>query len=779
MTIRKIFAGIFLLTLAVIMLELSLTRLFSATMYYHFAFMAISLALFGGGASGVFIYVIQDRIPTEKTDRWLSVFAMMFSVSVIGSLFVILGNPLSLAADAENLTRLVVIYLATAVPFFMAGCSVSLAIARFARDINRLYLYDLSGAALGCLLLIPFLNVAGAINLIILIAVFGSISAVLFSLGRENTKMIAAAGTLAAGLFAFGIFNISTDKIAIHASKGNEEANVLYSKWNSFSRITVLGDLKKDVDIRIDADAATEIVPDAANSLLHQDLKKDIAELAYHIKPNANVAIIGPGGGRDVAAALAFDARRIVAIEINPIIASDVMLTEPFLSYSGNLYKHPKVELNIDEGRSFIRRTTERFDVLQASMVDTWAATGAGAFALSENNLYTVEAFKDYAIHLTDDGVFTMTRWYFEPPDQLLRLISLSRAMMSELNISNPARHFILVRDRGSDPTLSPATFIFKKSEFTDDEIRMIEMTAAASRFDILYTPLTQPDNVFTRMITEDDPATVWDSFVTNVAPTYDNNPFYFNSLRATDLTRVFSISGEWRKTNLGSFVLVVLFCITSVMVVLFIILPLVIFRKRASENGEGGRIPYLLYFGCLGLGFIVVEIAMIQKFVLFLGHPVYSLSVILFSLLLFSAAGSYTTRFFREETLAKTLVKILILVAAIACVYILLLPPIFYNLVWLPHVYRILLSVLMMGPLAFTMGMPLPIGIRLLAGRLPAIIPWAWGVNGATSVMGSVATLIIAILTGFNQALLFGAGIYLVAAVIIKGTDGRRGDPS
>jgi hypothetical protein len=403
-------------------------------------------------------------------------------------------------------------------------------------------------------------------------------------------------------------------------------------------------------------------------------------------------------------------------------------------------------------------------------MVDTWAATAAGAFSLTENNLYTVEAFKDYARHLSDDGIFTMTRWYFEPPDQLLRLISLTRVMMHDLGISNPDRHIILLRDVAGIVDRTPATFLFKRSEFTADEIQQAEAVARANNFEILYTPQTRPDNVFTQMITAQDPATVWNNFPTNVQPTYDNNPFFFNSLRLANLGGALSSSYERRKTNLGTFVLFALFGITTVLVILFILGPLVLVRKRASGT-SAGRMSFLFYFACLGGGFIIVEVAMIQKFILFLGHPVYALAVVLFSLLTFSALGSYLSGRLTESKLRQSLTKILLALIALVVVYILLLPPIFYGLVWLPHPARIVIAVVLMAPLAMVMGMPMPIGIKLLSKRVPEIIPWAWGVNGAMSVMGSVSALVIAILTGFNQALLVGATLYLLAIYFITRT--------
>jgi predicted membrane-bound spermidine synthase len=769
----RIFFGISLITLSVLMLELSLTRLFSATMYYHFAFMAISLALFGSGASGVFVYVIQRGLKPEHTGRWLSFAAMSFALSNLFSLYVILSNPLTFETGPENYYRLAKIYGAAALPFFFAGCAVTLAITRLASEISKLYLFDLAGAALGCLLLIPVLNFIGAINIVLLVSALGALAGVLFgsSKGGGRVAMICSL-ILTAGIAGLVAYNSSTHRIDIRRSKGFEEKNVLFSKWNSFSRITVEGDFDNGVDIKIDADAATGISKDASNSAIHQDARDSLSGLVHRLKHDANVLIIGPGGGNDVMTARVFGQKQITAVEINPIIARDVMSSEPFKSYSGSIYQQRDVRLVVDEGRSFIRSSRDRYDIIQATMVDTWAATAAGAFSLSENNLYTVEAFKDYVMHLTDDGLLTMTRWYFEPPDQLLRLISLTRTMMSELGISNPGRHIMLVRDAQPGYDRTPATFIFRRSEFTDDDVRSIEAAAETNDFQLLFTPLTRPPNVFTQLIEAPNPAQFWSTYETNIEPTRDNNPFFFNTVRLSNIWHVIEgTSGEWQKTNLGTSILFALLGITSVLVLLFIIGPLVLVRGRALATGAATKVRYLLYFACLGAGFIIVEVAMIQKFILFLGHPVYSLAVVLFSVLAFSAAGSYLSGRFPEERLPRTLSKVLAVLAVLVLVYVIALPPIFYGLVHLAREFRIVIAVLLMAPLAMLMGMPMPMGIRILARSVPEIIPWAWGVNGATSVMGSVAALTIAILTGFNQTLVIGAALYLIAIAFSRRT--------
>src|SRR5262249_18833532 len=358
-----------------------------------------------------------------------------------------------------------------------------------------------------------------------------------------------------------------------------------------------------------------------------------IQALAYRLKHEADVLIIGPGGGEDVMTAQAFGMRQITSVEVNPIIARDVMSSEPFKSYSGSVYQQHNVTLVVDEGRSFIRRSPQKYDVIQATMVDTWAATAAGAFALTENNLYTVEAFKDYIEHLTDDGVLTMTRWYLDPPDQLLRLISLTRVAMADLGISNPPRHILMLADAHVYDGRRPATYLFKRSEFTDDEIELVRAAARGNGFQSLYWPGWSPNSLlaespFVGLIETPDPSPLWKSSQNNIDPTWDNNPFFFNSVRLGNLRNVLKGPDEWSKTNLGTLVLFALVFITGGAVIAFIVGPLILARSRDLQAASAGlaapssRLAYLAYFLSLGGGFIVVEVAMFQKFILFLGHP-------------------------------------------------------------------------------------------------------------------------------------------------------------
>ncbi len=757
-----------MVSLCVLMLQLALTRLFSATMYYHFAFLAISLALLGAGASGVFVYLMGRRLAAERTPWAPALAAALFALSCPLALVVVLGNPLSpLDSGRTTLVRLTWIYGAAALPFFFAGGVVTLAIARHAQQMSRLYLFDLGGASLGCLLLIPVMDKLGAVDTILLVGALAAVAALVLDGAPAGAAWPAALFVLALGLGACAIHNATTRGLDVRRAKGlAEEGNVIFSRWNSFSRVTVWGSLDNDaVLIMIDADAATLLSRNGSNLRRHAGQAERVEALAYRLRPSGPALVIGPGGGNDVIMARLFDARPVTGVEVNPIIARDIMLSEPFLGYSGRLYLQPDVRLVVDEGRSFVRASRDRYDVIQGTMVDTWAATAAGAFALTENNLYTVEAFTDYVGHLTDRGVLSMTRWYLEPPDQLLRLFALARATMQEMGIDHPDRHLMLVRGP-TEPgtTRAPATFLFGRGEFTEEDAKQVEAVARRDGYTVLYTPFDRPSNPFSLLAQAEEPSRMWTGYENDISPPTDNRPFFFNTVRPGNLGATLRSAGEWRKTNLGTFVLFSLVAITAVLTVAFILGPLAVARHGVLAASVRTKLSCLLYFAGLGAGFIILEVALVQKCILFLGHPVYSLAVVLFSLLGFSGLGSLLSGRFADGALRATLPRVLLILAGTVVVYVLLLSPVFHAFVQLGRPYRIVIAVALLAPLGLVMGMPMPIGVRVLNRESPALIPWAWGVNGAASVLGSAAALAIALLAGFNQAMLAGAALYLLA---------------
>jgi predicted membrane-bound spermidine synthase len=768
---RRAFAGVALVSLCVLVLQLTLTRLFSATMYYHFAFLAISLALFGAAASGVFLYLAQDRLARVPTGRALSVASALFAATTVAALLVVLANPISPVDPSDTtLWRLARIYAATALAFFCAGGVVSLAVARYAADVSRLYLFDLAGAAAGCLLLVPLLDALGAVNTVLGVGVLAALAALVFAWPGGGAAGRLAAGGLALGLALLLGENLRTSRLDVRKAKGLDEAgNVIFSRWNSFSRVTVWGSLANDtVLIMIDADAATEVTRRGSDVARHAYLGQRIEALAWHLRPGARALILGPGGGNDVIAALLAGAREVTAVEVNPIIARDLMSAEPLRGYSGRLFEQPGVRLVVDEARSFVRGSPERYDLIQGTMVDTWAATAAGAFALTENHLYTVEAFKDYLAHLTPEGVLSLTRWHLEPPDQLLRLVSVARATLDELGLPAAGRIIVVRGPYEQGNPRAPATFLLKRSPFTADEVARVETVAARNGFVVLYSPRFRPATAFTALVEAPDPRPLWKEMSRDLTPTRDNSPFFFHTARLRDLRAVLAGGDEWRKNNLGTFVLAGLLALTVLATVAFIAVPLALARAGVLRRARA-PLSWLAYFACLGAGFIVVEVALVQKCILFLGHPTYSLAVVLFALLLFSGIGSRLSGRFGDEGLRARLVAVLAAVTALVAAASVFLSPLFDALVHLDRSRRIAVTVAALAPLGLAMGMPLPGAVRLLAREAPAMIPWAWGLNGAASVMGSVAALTIALAAGFDQALLVAASLYAIALVLMK----------
>jgi len=462
----------------------------------------------------------------------------------------------------------------------------------------------------------------------------------------------------------------------------------------------------------------------------------------------------------------------VTGIEINPIIANTVM-RERYAEYAYHLYERPEVHIHVTDGRSFIRNSHAQYDVVQMTLVDTWASTAAGAFALSENSLYTADAFREYFQHLKPDGMIAITRWEFHQPREALRVVSVAMEALHELGVANPARHFMVVSDGELDADGIPVVVLAKKSPFSaDEEAAVIAHLEEYDNLAPLYLPSAPGDNPFSALIARNDPWAFAREYAYNVAPVTDNAPFFFFTLKTRQALGDESIREgiDW-KVNLGVVVLGMVLLISLAAVLIFLILPM-IFAGGSGRDGSTRRWIPLLYFVAVGLGYILVEIAFIQRFVLFLGHPTYALTVVIFLLLLSSGAGSLVSRRWLPEP-ARVWLPLLLLVGAI-CVHVLVLPGLLNALVGVPFALKLLISSLLLIPLGLAMGMPFPTGLRALGasvaeplaqgGASGNAVEWAWAMNAASSVLGSVLAMVIAIHWGLNFTLGCGAVAYLAA---------------
>jgi spermidine synthase len=783
---RGLLAGVALASFAALLLELSLTRLFSVVLFYHFAFLAISIALLGLGSGGVFAYVAKSWLSGFDTRRLLAFLCAGNALLVPIVLEIVLRVPVSLDLSRANFLHLTAIYLASAAPFFITGLEFSILFAREPGHIARLYGADLVGGAAACLGVVPLLNWLGGPNTVLFAGLMAAVAGMVWS-GRGWSRKITV--FLAALLVSFIAANSFGRVIDIVYAKGKfrDPSWVEFARWNAISRVEVdrQGDAKVVV---IDADASTYIMnADLAqwrDSLWEKNLMSAPPALANVLRPQGDYAIIGPGGGVDVLRAVANGSRSVTGIEINPIIANTVMRGR-YADYSYHLYQRPDVHIQVTDGRSFIRNATQQFDVVQMTLVDTWASTAAGAFALSENSLYTVEAFQEYFQHLKPDGMIAVTRWEFQQPREALRVVSVAMEALHRIGVGNPARNFMVISDGVLDADGIPVAVLAKKSRFTPQEGDAVrEYLRTHANLTPLYLPsksvwqsASQPAaNPFSALIARNDGYEFARQYPYNVAPVSDDAPFFFFTLKMNQHLRLGSLRhGIDRKVNLGVAVLAMVLVISLLAVLAFLVIPLAVRGGRHRE-----RIGRLLYFVAVGLGYILVEIAFIQRFVLFLGHPTYALTVVVFLLLLSSGAGSLASRRWRVESRLAWLPLILIVAAIL--LYVFILPELLNALVGLPFAAKLLVSAGLLAPLGFAMGMPFPTGLRALAippGRALTAsrnevnenaVEWAWAMNAGASVLGSVLAMVIAIEFGLNATLACGAAAYLLAVVLSRG---------
>jgi SAM-dependent methyltransferase len=827
-----------LVSFASLLLELGLTRLFSVVLFYHFAFLAISVALLGLGAGGVFAYIRKQWLERWSVAELGAGASFANAVLIFLVLEVVLHLPISLDFTKANFGKLTVMYLVAAVPFFFTGLLFSVVFARAqSAGINTLYAADLGGGALACIAIVPLLNIIGGPNAILFAALCMALAAVLWA-DVKRWRTIGAVASLA--FIVLIAANHSGKLIDIVYAKGmrRDQPWMEFAKWNALSRVEVdqVGEAKYIV---IDADASTAIMnvdpakwdatqspgdsdvtlsgrdaersnnPDKSGYNWKQDLMAAAPAIANVLRPQGKFAIIGPGGGVDVLRAVASGSKDVTAIEINPIIANDVMRGR-YKHYAYGLYNRPEVHLHVGDGRSFIRNSQEKYDVIQMTLVDTWASTAAGAFALSENNLYTVEAFEEYFQHLKPDGFIAITRWEFKEPREALRVVSQALDALGD-KVRDKSQNFIIVSDGDLNVDGRPVAVLVKRTSFTADEERRIrEHVATTQNLRVIMVPSFSVNSSafandelirlgwspFRELInTGDDYRARFNSaYAYKISPVYDSNPFFFFTLKTGDVfKKILAGNGrgmDWR-INLGVTVLFMVFAISIVAVLAFLILPLLFHKKlqnaasvqfkevlpprQARGHDDSNEEPehnhqspianhQLLYFIFVGLGFILVEIALIQRFVLFLGHPTYALTVVVFLMLLASGAGSFMSKRVVSDS-ARVWVPLLVIALGIV-LYRFALPAIISAGVGLPFAAKLAISAGLLIPLGFLTGMPFPTGLRALSERGDGRVEWAWALNAAASVLGSVSAMIIAIHFGLNVTLLCGAAAYLLAAI-------------
>jgi hypothetical protein len=772
-------AGLFLLSLATLLLELSLTRVLSVTLWYHFGFLVISTALLGFGVSGVMLATWCALGNTPRLDRALSFFALGFSVAVIASFWCmqrIPFDPFALATDHRQLLFMPLYLIVVAVPFFFAGGAISLLLTRSGPSVNRLYAFDLLGAGLGCALVAWVMPHLGGSGSVLFSALMGTLAAVLFA-GRANLVPGVASGLAAIGLL-FASFH-GDRVIPIHVGAFKVRAySPIYSVWNIMSLVQVVerpagATRPSERVLLIDAGTAATGIGDLrpnVNTVLEKDphAADDLSAEAYLGRSGARVLIIGSGAGPQVLQGLALHANSITAVEINPAI-NDIAANR-MNDFWGGLFHRPEVHLVTDEGRSFVRRSNETYDAIISVHTISNAAIASGAMSLAENYVLTREAFVDYLNRLSPDGTIYFTR----PEYQLPRLLTTAREAFDQLGLGTLSNHVILDTEPPSPGGRKSffAGFLLKKSAFTPADLELVRaaarQTGNPSRI-VLYAPdHIETGSIYQQIVDTPDLNTVIRSTEMQLEPATDNKPFFnqhtrWTSIRWATIRDMFSQDKAMaarlalEDRPIAEVTLLVLFVQTSIIAAVFIFLPLLLSRSTGLRWSASWR--WLIFFAALGLAFIMVEIASLQHFLLFLGQPIYTYAVVLATLLIFTGLGSlFSERWPASIAVLRRVLPIIVLVIA---AWSLLTPAIFHVALGLPLPARVLIAVALVAPLGFVLGMPFPLGLRNAVQQSMSLGAWAWGVNGFFTVLGTVLALMLGMMAGFVTVLILSCLCY------------------
>ncbi len=770
MNTNRATAGIFLLSVSLLTFELTLIRVYSATLFYHFAFMAISVAMLGLSVAALTVHKRPQNFLAEDLPKWGSFWSACYALSLIVILEITFRIPVNayLAPDAIA-DKLSIIYILSAIPFYFAGLVFSGLFASHTKIIGRLYAWDLIGAGLGAILIIPLLNWSGGEAGPFIIAASGFGAAAIFGIKHRRNLFLGLAGLA----LMFALTNHSFGWLKVKYSKGAllENLDIKYNRWNSISRIMAIPfrpgtdaaytwcpspkyplPVMPHLSLMIDDGAATPVLPfNGTNLEPISYLRNDLTSLSHRLHGDGNTMVIGCGGGRDVLTGLLFDADHIDAVDINPLIFD--AMNGKLADFNGHVYSHPKVSAITSEGRAYARRNPGKYDLLQVAMIDTWAATTAGAYSLSENSLYTVEAFEDYIRALKPGGMISFTRFHFEPPRQTLKIVSLYLEAAKQMGITEPDKCILVAYYE------SLATIILKAEPFTAAEITQFKSDVSDLGFYIVYTPTDRVNSYFRTLIESKNRDGFYKQFPFDVRPNTDERPFFFNNLKMKDFLQVFEIKEGQRFNYYATYTLLVLLGLSMVAVLIVLILPQIFWGEKLLQFP--GRGALLLYFVGLGLAYIMIETALLQRFVLLLENPTVSASAVVAGMLISSGLGSWFYGNLKESEKQVWIKRAFIAIGIGMAVHIFFGYQIIHLMIGLPMVVKIIATAMLLLPLGFAMGIPLPAGLTAAGKRSEGTVAWCWAINGAASVVASPFAVTLAMAKGFNTVLIVSLLIY------------------
>jgi SAM-dependent methyltransferase len=823
---------------AVLAYEVLLVRLFSIVQWHHFAYMIISIALLGFGASGTLL-ALARRPLVERFGIAFPAGAALFGVAAILSFALaerLPFNALEIVWDPGQLVHLFASYALLTPPFIFGGACIGLAFARFPDAIGRVYAYDLVGAGAGALGIVGALFLLTPPAALRLTGALGLAAAALSLLqagggrGRWSGLALAAASVgvalwLPPSWTALRMSEFKGLSIALTVP----DARVIEERSSPLGLLSVVESptipfrhapglsLNNAVEpppqlgVFTDGDALSAITAYDGDPEAVRYLDYTTAALPYHLLERPEVLVLGAGGGEQVLLALYHEAAGVHAVEVNPQFVD--LVQRSYADFAGRIYDRPEVTTHLAEARGFVARTDRRFDLIQLPLLDSFGATAAGVHSLHESYIYTVEAFRDYLRALRPGGMLAVTRWLKLPPRDALRLFATALEALEGEGVAEPARRLALIR------SWQTTTLLVRNGPFTPEDIGAIRTFAADRSFDVAYHPGIAPAeanryNVLDRpyfyegalALIGPERAAYLDRYKFQIAPATDDRPYFFDFFKWRALPELLALRAQGGAAMLdwGYLILVATLVQAAALSLVLILLPLWVRRRRFG--GAAPRAPVALYFLALGLAFLFIEIAFIQRFILFLGHPLYAVAVVLAGFLVFAGLGSAAAprlaraldgagggepdaapaegggaasgsrpgrrrRYGALELAAGA-------IALLAVLYLLALPTLFGRLMPLPDAAKVGLSLTLIAPLAFLMGMPFPLGLTRVAAWSPDLVPWAWAINGCASVLSAILAALLAAHLGFTAVVAIAAALYLAAPAALR-RGGRAGVPA
>ncbi len=785
----RVYAATALIAASTLMLEILLTRITSVVAWYHMSFFVISLAMLGMTAGAVIVFLFPARFTREQAARRMSEGCLGLALAGPLCISVALALPVVQLHESLPFLALLLYGMLLAVPFLFSGIALTVALTRAGLPSGRIYGVDLLGAAAGCVLVIPTLHLLDAPSAMLVACSLGGLAGAMY--GWKHRRHMLYASLSAALLAGMTVLNASMDPPPLRPvwSKGKLDDYGLYEwvGWNSYSRVTVeiakphrpsrismsekappevrLPLLQRRV--RIDGEAATWIARNSHLLEFHGWTDWDLCGFAHQLRSTGPSAVIGVGGGRDVISAVRAGHEPVVGIDINPLIVD--LHTHRMEDFSG-LASLPGVELVASEARSYLGRDRRSYAVIVMSLIDTWAAQGAGAFSLAENGLYTVEAWDSFLSRLQPGGIFSVSRWFFEPsPHETARMLSLACQTLFSRGVKNPRDHIALLRVNNL------ATLLVSPAPFSSSDLLTARREASRQGFELLALPGQPTEHPLLRLILEqgdsDSLLAVTSDFPLDLTPPTDDRPFFFNVLKPGTWFKAHEDLDKMDLAFLGNMQATQTLVYATVVSLLLTLCTVVGPLLRRSADLRGVPRPLFLaactYFALIGLGFMFVEIGLLSRLSVFLGHPSLALAVLLGGMILFAGLGSLLSgRLPVTRPLVARLYPALPFILASACA--LVVTPIQQAFAAGELPLRVAIGLALVAVPALGMGICFPLGLRLVAaarrasGGGPDLGPWLWGINGAFGVCASALALATSMLWGIHTTLMIGSLCYL-----------------